>query len=155
MPATRLVLMCDALWQLEYRQDAAELGEVLEILVPAHGAEPVGVLLEARGKTDSRPAADAREHADELLAVVLPGVDVADDARWCLELVQLLADVVRVDALQVALERAEAGDAASGHERAAPHGESLRLGLHDLAGARVPHDEVAHAAVAARRREHR
>src|SRR5256885_6769427 len=141
--------------QREHSEDAAELGVVLQLLVAAHGAQAVGVLLEARGKADASPAADAGEHADVLLALVLPGIHVADDSRGRLELVELLADVVGIDALQVALEGAVARDASGRDERPAPDRELLGLGLHDLAGAGIPDDEVAHAAVAARRREHR
>src|SRR6266704_1499711 len=87
----------------EHSEDATELGVVLQLLVAAHGAQAVGVLLQARGKADAGPAADAGEHADVLLALVLPGIHVADDAGRSLELVQLIGDVVRIDALQVAL----------------------------------------------------
>src|SRR2546428_4153217 len=146
--------MLRVLRQNEDSEHAAELGEVLQLFVSAHGTETVGVLLETRGKPDSGPSADAREHADVLLAFVLPGVQVADDTGGRLELVELLADVVRIDALHVTLERAVAGDAAGGDERAAPHGEFLGLGLHDLARTRIPHYEVAHAAVAAPRPGH-
>src|SRR5262245_17944732 len=137
--------------QREHGEHATELGELAQLLVPAHGPETVGVLLETRGETDAGPAADAREHADVLLALELPSVHVADDAGRRLELVQLFGDVVRVDALQVALERPIAGDAARGDERAAPHRELLGLRLDDLARPGIPHDEVAHAAGADRK----
>src|SRR5713226_1242603 len=123
--------------QREHGEDAAELGVVLQLLVASHSAQAVGVLLEARGKADAGPTADAGEHADVLLAFVLPGIHVADDAGGRLELVQLLADVVGIDALQVALERAVARDAARRDQRAAPDRELLGLRLHDLAGTRI------------------
>ena len=77
-------------------------------------ARPGRLLLhEARGEADAGPAADAGQHADILLAVVHPGVDVADDARRGLEPVEL-ATVAGVDRLQVALERAVEHDVARG-----------------------------------------
>src|SRR5713226_4078418 len=60
--------------QREHGEDAAELGVVLQLLVAAHSAQAVGVLLEARGKADAGPTADAGEHANVLLALVLPGI---------------------------------------------------------------------------------
>src|SRR5439155_18460211 len=134
---------------------STEFGVLAQLTIATDGAEAVVVLLEARCHADAGPAADARVHAHVLLALVLVGEDVADDSRRRLELEQFLVDVLRVDALQVAFERAEAGDAARGVERAAPHRELLGLALHDLAGAGVPGDVVAHAAMAVRRRIHR
>src|SRR5262245_49361398 len=129
--------------QCEHREHAAELGVLVQLSVSAYGAETVGVLLEAGRHADACPATDSREHADVLLALVLPGVQVADDSRGRLELVELLGDVVRIDALHVAFERPVAGHSAGGDERAAPDRELLGLGLHDLARAGVPDDEVA------------
>ena len=60
-----------------------------------------------------------------------------------------------VDRLQVAFERAVEDDVAGGRQRAAPDREFLGLGPDDLAGAGIPGDEVAHAAMAVRRRIHR
>ena len=48
---------------------------------------------ETSRKADAGPAADARENGDVLLAVVLVGDHVADDAGRSLELVELLAVV--------------------------------------------------------------
>jgi hypothetical protein len=48
-------------------------------------------LIQAGRHADTGPAADARQHADILLALVAVGVDVADDAGRGLELVELLA----------------------------------------------------------------
>src|SRR5262245_10325927 len=55
----------------EYRQRTPELGVVTELLVAAYGAEPVGVLLQARSHADACPAADPREDAHVLPALVL------------------------------------------------------------------------------------
>src|SRR5436309_16096939 len=96
--------MLRVLRQNEDSEHAAELGEVLQLFVSAHGTETVGVLLETRGNSDSGPSAVAREHADVLLAFVLPGVQVAVDTGGRLDLVVLLPNVVRVDALHVPLE---------------------------------------------------
>src|ERR1700693_1766098 len=75
--------------QREDRQRTAQFGVIAELLVPAHGTEAVGVLLEPCGHADAGPAADARKDPDVLLALVLIGEDVADDARRRLELEQL------------------------------------------------------------------
>src|SRR5436190_12825591 len=99
-------------------QRTAQFGVVAQLLVAAHGAEAVVVLFESRGHADAGPAADSREDPHVLLALVLVGKDVADDAGRRLELEQLLVDVIRVDALQVALERAEASKAALGDQQA-------------------------------------
>src|SRR5678815_1542253 len=99
--------------QREYRQRAAELGVITQFLVATHGTEAVLVLLETRRHADAGPAADAREDAHVLLALVLVREHVADDAGRRLELEQVLVDVVGVDALQVALERAVADHAAA------------------------------------------
>src|SRR2546422_160178 len=114
--------------QREHSEDAAELGVVLQLLVAAHGAQAVGVLFQARGKADAGPTADAGEHADVLLTLVLPGIDVADDSRGRLEFVQLLADVVGIDALQVALEGAVARYVSGRDERPARAAHGRRPG---------------------------
>src|SRR5205814_7488080 len=122
------------------------------LLVPAYGAEALGTVLgiESCGHADAGPAANTREDAEVLLAFVLIGEDIADGARRCLELEQLLVDVVRVDALEIPLERPVARDATIGHQHAAPDRELLRLGLDDLAGACVPRDQSAHVAATRR-----
>src|ERR1700682_6161071 len=144
----------DLLRQREHRQRTAQLSVIAELLVAAHGTEAVGVLLEPRGHADAGPAADARKDPDVLLALMLIGEDVADDAGRRLELEQFLVDVVRVDALEITLQCAIARDATRGHEDAAPDRELLGFGLDDLPAPRVPRHEVAHVR-SARRRIHR
>src|ERR1700682_1237215 len=113
----------DLLRQREHRQRTAQLSVIAELLVAAHGTEAVGVLLEPRGHADAGPAADARKDPDVLLALMLVGEDVADDARRRLELEQFLVDVVRVDALEITLQCAVARDITRGHEQPPPDGE--------------------------------
>src|SRR3954454_10322336 len=88
---------------------ATQLREVAQLLVAADSPQPLLVLLETRSHADAGPATDPREHTHVLPALVLVGEDVADDPRRRLELEQLLVHVVRVDAFQVAFERAVAG----------------------------------------------
>src|SRR5262249_35022341 len=140
--------------QREDRQRTTELGVLVQLFITTDRTQAVRVLLEARGHADAGPATDSGEHADVLLALVLIREDVADDAGRRLELVELLVDVAAIDALEVALERAVAGDATGGRQHTAPDRELFGLGLDDLARARIPLDQVAHAAMAVRRREH-
>src|SRR5262249_26277864 len=121
-----------------------------ELLVATHGTEAIGVLLESCGHADTCPAADTRKYADVLLALVLIGKYVADDAGRRLKLEQLLVDVVGIDALEIAFQRTVAGDTTGRHERSAPDRKLLSLGLDDLAAARVPHDQIAHVGTAGR-----
>src|ERR1019366_4578994 len=102
---------------------------------------------EASREADAGPAADARKHRDILLAVMLIGVDVADDARRGLVLPQLFAGL-GVDGLEVAFERAVEHDVAGGRESARPSRELLLVRPHDLAGLGVPRDEIAHVGLA-------
>src|SRR4051812_14092935 len=122
-----------SLRQREHREGAAELRVVPKLLVPTDGPRPIRSLLESGRHADAGPAADAREDAEVLLALVLVREDVADDPGRRLELVELLVHVVRIDALDVTLERAVAGEISRGDERAAPHRELLGLALDDLA----------------------
>src|SRR5262245_2547138 len=89
------------------------------------GCRVVGIE-QAGCKTDSRPAADTRQHGNILLAIVLKGIDVADDARRSLELVKFLARL-GIHRLEVALERAVEHDAARSCQRAGPHRELFRV----------------------------
>src|SRR5262245_7555689 len=99
--------------QRENGQLSTEIGVVAQLLVAADRAQPVGVLLQARRHADAGPAADAGEHAYELLAAVLIGEHVADDPRRGAELPQLLAGV-DVNGLEVAFQRAVEHDVARG-----------------------------------------
>src|SRR6516165_7338845 len=77
--------------QREHRELAAERGIVAQRGVTAHCAEAVMRVGETSRKANAGPAADTRQHRDVLLAAMLVGHDVADDARWRLELVKFLA----------------------------------------------------------------
>src|SRR5438034_6208465 len=81
----------DRLRQRKHRQLAAERWVVLQGSVAADGAEAGGRIRQASRKTDTGPAADTREDRNVLLAVVLVGRDVADDAGRGLELIEFLA----------------------------------------------------------------
>src|SRR5262245_23256694 len=86
------------LGQCEHREHAAKLRVLVQCLVGTYRAETVGVTLESRCHADARPATDAGQHADVLLAAMRPGVDVADDAGRGLEAIQLLTRL-RIDCL--------------------------------------------------------
>src|ERR1700722_5106169 len=86
--------------QPEDGQDTAELRVVGERLVGTHRAEAVGVLRETGCHADAGPSADAGENGDVLLAAMLIGHDVADDAGRRLEAIKLLAGR-RIDGLEV------------------------------------------------------
>src|SRR5262249_3241844 len=73
--------------------------------IAADGAQAGGGIRQPRGKTDAGPAADAGQDRNVLLATMLIGGHVADDAGRCLELVEFLAGL-GVDGLEVAFERA-------------------------------------------------
>src|SRR3954453_11819821 len=134
------VLLVASVRQREHGQGATEFGVLCQLFVAPDGAEAFLVLLETCCHADAGPSSDTGEHADVLLALVRIREHVADDPRRRLELEQLLVDVLLVNALQVALERAVAGKATRGVERAAPDRELLGMALHDLAGTRVPGD---------------
>src|SRR5260370_29414720 len=142
------------MWYGEYIQIESYVRGVAEQLGTANRTQAVGILFKTRGHADARPATDTGEDADELLALVLVGKDIADDSGRRLELEQLLVDILFVNALEIALERAVADDTPGRDQRATPHGELLGVALHDLPGARIPHDEIAHV-LFARRRIHR
>src|SRR5690349_15715727 len=131
-------------------QHATKLRVVRQRLVRTHRAEAFLVTLETGRHADAGPAADTGEHCDILLALVRVGVDVADDPRRRLEAIQLLA-VLRIDRLQIALQRAVEDDVAGGRKRARPHRERFRIGPEDLALAGVPGDEVPEVLLALRR----
>src|SRR6185312_10024831 len=143
-----------AVRQREHEERAAQSGVLRKVLVSADGAEAGRGFSETRGHADAGPATDTGIRTDELLAAVLIRKHVADDSGGRLELEQLLA-VLRAHGLEVALERAVEHEVARGGQRTGPHGEALGLRPYDLARARIPRDEVTHAAVAVRGREHR
>src|SRR6185437_8519233 len=129
------------------RVDGLVLGRQLTLVDRAMPGRGVFGLQQTGRKADARPTADAGENGHVLLAAVLIGHDVADDAGRGLELVEFLARL-GVDSLQVAFERAVEHHAAGRCESTAPCGELLLFGPDDLAGLAVPGDEVAHVAVA-------
>ena len=85
---------------------------------------------------------------------MLIGHDVADDARGRLELVKLLARL-GVDRLEIPFERAVEHHVPGRRQGARPDRELFRHRPLDLTLGVVPGDEVAHAAMAVRRRIHR
>src|SRR5882762_3622431 len=129
-------------------------GRVLgQVLVTTHGAQALMSFGQPCRHADTGPAADARIHANELLPVVRVCEHVADDPGGRLELPQFLA-VLRAHRLDVAFQRAVEGDITRGGQGARPYRETLRLGPGALAGRRIPGDEIAHAAMTVRGREH-
>src|SRR5450432_4168354 len=98
-------------------------------------------------QTDAGPTADAGQHGNELLAAVFIGHDVADDAGRGLELVEFLTRL-GIDRLQIAFQRTVEYHATGRRQRAAPRGELLLVGPHDLAGLAVPGNEIAHVGLA-------
>src|SRR5690606_20444750 len=111
-----------------------------------------GGFFKTRCQTNAGPAANTRQYANVLFAVVFPGGDVADHARRCFELPQLFA--AGIDGLDIAFKRSVEHHIASCREGAAPYGESFRNAPQDFAFVCVPGDEVAHAAMTVRCREH-
>src|SRR6185436_485513 len=102
-------------------------------------------------ETDAGPAANSRINADVLLALMLIRKNVSDDAGGRLELEQFLVDVLGIDALQIAFQRAIASNYTCSRQHTAPDRELLRLGLHDLARVCIPDYKVAHVLLAGRR----
>src|SRR5262245_65635977 len=125
--------------QRKHRQLAAERSVVAQASVAADGAQAGGRIRETGRQTDTGPAADARKDRDVLLAVILVGRDVADDAGRSLELVELLAGL-GVDGLQIAFERAVEHHAAGSGQGTRPHRELLLDRPDDLAGPGVAGD---------------
>mgnify|MGYP006171866891 CR=1 FL=1 len=79
-------------------------------------AEKQGRMVEIARDDGTRPATDAGQHGHILPAVLLIGIDVADDAGRRLELVELLARL-GIDRLEVTFERSVEHHAAGGSER--------------------------------------
>src|SRR5262245_65675546 len=73
--------------QRKHRQLAAERSVVPQASVATDGAEAGSRIRQAGREADPGPAADARKDRNVLLAVILVGRDVADDAGRSLELV--------------------------------------------------------------------
>src|SRR6185312_14485834 len=148
----QLAAQCGVIGQSRIAADDAEAGRVDSLFLGALCAALVsrrmpglGVLRrqETARQAYAGPAADTRVHGNVLLALVLVGGDVADDAGRRLELVKLLA--VLIDRLQVAFQRAVEDDIAGSGERSRPDRELLRLRPDDLALCSIPGNEVAHA----------
>src|SRR6266481_2820746 len=139
-----------SLWQCEHCERSTERCVVTESLIAAHCAETFGRLGQASRKTDARPAADAGQHSNILLATLLVGCDVTDDPRRGLELVEFLARL-GIDRFEVAFECSVEHHPAGGGESTRPDREQLLVRPDDLAGLAVPGDEVTHVALAGRR----
>src|SRR2546422_11011639 len=90
--------------QRKYRELTAERRVIPQGSIAADGAQAGGGIRQARGKADTRPAADAGQNRDVLLATLLIGGHVADDAGRRLELVEVLARP-GVDGLEGAFAR--------------------------------------------------
>src|SRR5882672_6114810 len=149
----RLVLPCDCL-QPEHEQRAARVADVDVVTKGADRAECGGRILgaDAERYTSARPAADAGEHGDVLLAVGPQiGHRVADDPGGCLELPQQRAGG-RIDRLEPAFHRAVEHDARGRRQRAAVCRQVLLDFPFHLADGRIPRDEPA--TVTARARVH-
>src|SRR5215471_15439577 len=80
-----------SLRQAEHGERSAERGVVAQRGIAADGTQAVGRVGQTGREPDPGPSTDARENGDVLLAVVLVGRHVADDAGRGLELVELLA----------------------------------------------------------------
>src|SRR4029450_3733662 len=87
--------------QCKHRELAAERCVVPQGSIAANGAQAGGGIRQARGKTDTCPAADAGQNRDVLLATMLISGDVSDDAGGRLELVEFLAGL-GVDGFEIA-----------------------------------------------------
>src|SRR6202012_1472599 len=98
-------------------------------------------LQQAGREADAGPTADAGENADVLLAAVLIGHDVADDAGRRLELVKLLAGLC-VDRLQITFKRAVEDHATGCRQGTAPSRELLLVRPDNLSGLVIPGDEI-------------
>src|SRR5262245_56606128 len=136
--------------QREHRELAAERCVVLQGSIATNGAQAGGGIRQAGGKTNACPAADAGQNRNVLLAAMLIGGDVSDDAGRRLELVEFLARL-GVDGLEIAFECAVKHHASSRCQGTRPDRELLFDRPDDLAGLAVPGNEVAHVGLARRR----
>src|SRR2546430_8959208 len=71
---------CSVSGQCEHGELAAERCIILQGGITTHGAQTFGGFRQASGKTDTSPAADAGQDRNILLATMLIGGDVSDDA---------------------------------------------------------------------------
>src|SRR3974390_560494 len=97
--------------QGKHRKLPAERRIVAQSGVSAHSTEAGGGIRQTRSEADAGPAADAREDRDILLAAMVIGHHIADDARRRLELVEFLAGL-GVDGFEITLQRSVEHDPA-------------------------------------------
>src|SRR6266699_4511060 len=119
--------------QRKYRELAAERCVILQGSIAANGAQALGWFRQPGGKTDTCPAADAGQDRNVLLATMLIGRHVSDDAGRCLELVEFLARL-GVNGLEITFERSVEHHASGGRQGARPDREPFRERPDDLAG---------------------
>src|SRR5262249_17929775 len=136
--------------QRKHRELAAERCVILQGGITTDGAQTFGGFSQASSKTNAGPAADAGQDRNVLLATMLIGGHVSDDAGRRLELVEFLA-CLGVDGLEIAFERAVEHHAAGGRQGTRPDRKQLFVRPDDLAGLAVPRNEVAHVRFAGRR----
>src|SRR5262249_34486465 len=123
--------------QCKHRELAAERCVILQGSIATNGAQAGGGIRQPGGKTDTCPAADAGQDRNVLLATMLIGRHVSNDAGRRLELVEFLARL-GIDGLEVAFERSVEHHAAGGRQGARPDRELFRQRPDDLAGLAVP-----------------
>src|SRR5262245_43979683 len=95
------------------RELAAERCIILQGGIATNGAQAFSGFGQAGGKPNTGPAADAGQNRNVLLATMLIGRHVSDDAGRRLELVEFLARL-GVDGLEITFERAVEHHAARG-----------------------------------------
>src|SRR5262245_19164998 len=77
--------------QRKHRKLAAERCVILQGGITSDSAQTFGGFSQASSKSNAGPAADAGQHRNVLLATMLIGAHVSDDAGRRLELVEFLA----------------------------------------------------------------
>src|SRR5262249_12947971 len=132
------------------RELAAERCIILQGGIATDGTQALSGFREAGGKSDTGPSADAGQDRNVLLATILIGGHVADNAGRRLELVEFLARL-GVDSLEIAFERTIEHHAAGGRQGTRPDRKQFFVRPDDLAGLAVPGNEVAHVRFAGRR----
>src|SRR5262249_43468224 len=118
--------------QGKHRELAAERCVIPQGGIATNGAQAGGRIRQAGGKTNTCPAADAGQNRDVLLAAMLIGRHVSNDAGRGLELVEFLARL-GVDGFEIAFERAVEHHASSRCQSTRPDRELLRHRPDDLA----------------------